>query len=254
MSPRGRTSVSRIIGIDLGTTNSLVAYVDETTGLPRVIADADGRPLLPSVVAFTPDGIVVGEPARRQLARRPADTVYSVKRLMGRGFEDVKDEARYLPFRILAGEGLVRLAVGGREVTPPEVSAVVLKALKERAERHFGESVEKAVVTVPAYFNDAQRQATKDAGRIAGLDVVRIVNEPTSASLAYGFNRQVGEKQICVFDLGGGTFDFTILHMYKGVFEVEATGGDTVLGGDDFDARIVDWLAEPFKAKQGIDL
>jgi len=181
--------VSRIIGIDLGTTNSLVAYVDEATGLPRVIPDAEGRPLLPSVVAFTPDGIVVGEAARRQLARRPADTVYSVKRLMGRGHEDVKDEMRFLPFRIVPGEGLVKLAVGGREVTPPEVSAAVLKALKERAERHFGEPIEKAVVTVPAYFNDAQRQATKDAGRIAGLDVVRIVNEPTAASLAYGLQR-----------------------------------------------------------------
>src|SRR2546429_8257961 len=184
MSPRGRTSVSRIIGIDLGTTNSLVAYVDEATGLPRVIPDSEGRPLLPSVVAFTPDGIVVGEPARRQLARRPADTVYSVKRLMGRGFEDVKDEARYLPFRILAGEGFVRLAVGGREVTPPEVSAGVLKALKERAERHFGERGEKAGVTLAAHFNDAQRPAAKDAGRLPGLGLGGIANERNPAPLA----------------------------------------------------------------------
>src|SRR5438552_16212777 len=204
-----RRSMARIVGIDLGTANSLVAYVDERTGLPVVIADRDGRRLLPSIVGFTPDGIVVGEAARLQLARRPADTVYSVKRLMGRGHEDVKDEMRFLPFRIVPGEGLVKLAVGGREVTPPEVSAAVLKALKERAERHFGEPIEKAVVTVPAYFNDAQRQATKDAGRIAGLDVVRIVNEPTAASLAYGLQR-LSEGGIAVYDLAGRTFDLSI--------------------------------------------
>jgi len=245
--------VSRIIGIDLGTTNSLVAYVDEATGLPRVIPDAEGRPLLPSVVAFTPDGIVVGEAARRQLARRPADTVYSVKRLMGRGFEDVKDEARYLPFRILPGDGLVRLAVGGREVTPPEVSAAVLKALKERAERHFGEPVDKAVVTVPAYFNDAQRQATKDAGRIAGLDVVRIVNEPTAASLAYGLQR-LSEGVIAVYDLGGGTFDVSILKTNDGVFEVLATNGDTHLGGDDLDRVLALWLLEDIAVRHHAEL
>src|SRR5437764_675732 len=253
MSPRGRTSVSRIIGIDLGTTNSLVAYVDEATGLPRVIPDSEGRPLLPSVVAFTPDGIVVGEAARRQLARRPADTVYSVKRLMGRGFEDVKDEARYLPFRILPGDGLVRLAVGGREVTPPEVSAAVLKALKQRAERHFGEPVDKAVVTVPAYFNDAQRQATKDAGRIAGLDVVRLVNEPTAASLAYGLQR-LSEGVIAVYDLGGGTFDVSILKTKDGVFEVLATNGDTHLGGDDLDRVLALWLLEDIAVRHHAEL
>jgi Fe-S protein assembly chaperone HscA len=245
--------VSRIIGIDLGTTNSLVAYVDEATGLPRVIPDSEGRPLLPSVVAFTPNGIVVGEAARRQLARRPADTVYSVKRLMGRGFEDVKDEARYLPFRILPGDGLVRLAVGGREVTPPEVSAAVLKALKQRAERHFGEPVDKAVVTVPAYFNDAQRQATKDAGRIAGLDVVRIVNEPTAASLAYGLQR-LSEGVIAVYDLGGGTFDVSILKTKDGVFEVLATNGDTHLGGDDLDRVLALWLLEDIAVRHHAEL
>src|SRR5690349_22716970 len=245
--------MSQIIGIDLGTTNSLVAYVDAATRLPRVIPDAEGWPLLPSVVAFTPDGIVVGEPARRQLARRPADTVYSVKRLMGRGFDDVKDESRYLPFRILPGEGLVRLAVGGREVTPPEVSAVVLKALKERAERHFGEPVEKAVITVPAYFNDAQRQATKDAGRIAGLDVVRIVNEPTAASLAYGLHR-LSEGIIAVYDLGGGTFDVSILRVKDGVFEVLATNGDTHLGGEDFDRVLALWLLEDIAARHHAEL
>jgi len=245
--------MARIIGIDLGTTNSLVAYVDEATGLPRVIPDAEGRPLLPSVVAFTPDGIVVGEAARRQLARRPADTVYSVKRLMGRGFEDVKDETRYLPFRILPGEGLVKLAVGGREVTPPEVSAAVLKALKERAERHFGQAVEKAVVTVPAYFNDAQRQATKDAGRIAGLDVVRIVNEPTPASLAYGLHH-LSEGVIAVYDLGGGTFDVSILKTKDGVFEVLATNGDTHLGGDDLDRVLALWLLEDIAVRHHAEL
>ncbi len=245
--------MSRIIGIDLGTTNSLVAYVDEATGLPRVIPDAEGRPLLPSVVAFTPDGIVVGEAARRQLARRPADTVYSVKRLMGRGHEDVKDEMRFLPFRIVPGEGLVKLAVGGREVTPPEVSAAVLKALKERAERHFGEPIEKAVVTVPAYFNDAQRQATKDAGRIAGLDVVRIVNEPTAASLAYGLQR-LSEGVIAVYDLGGGTFDVSILRVKGGVFVVLATNGDTHLGGDDLDRVLALWLLEDIAVRHHAEL
>jgi molecular chaperone DnaK len=245
--------VSRIVGIDLGTTNSLVAYVDEATRLPRIIPDTEGRPLLPSVVAFTPDGIVVGEAARRQLARRPADTVYSVKRLMGRGFEDVKDEARYLPFRVLPGEGLVKLGVGGREVTPPEVSAAILKALKERAEAHFGESVEKAVVTVPAYFNDAQRQATKDAGRIAGLDVVRIVNEPTAASLAYGLHR-LSQGIIAVYDLGGGTFDVSILRVKDGVFEVLATNGDTHLGGDDLDRVLALWLLEDIAVRHHAEL
>src|SRR5258705_4396847 len=245
--------MSRIVGIDLGTTNSLVAYVDDKTGLPVVIADGDGRRLLPSVVGFTPDGIVVGEAARRQLARRPADTVYSVKRLMGRGWDDVKGELRYLPFKVLPGEGVVKLSVGGREVTPPEVSAIVLRALKERAEAHFGEPVEKAVVTVPAYFNDSQRQATKDAGRIAGLDVVRIVNEPTAASLAYGLHR-LGQGVIAVYDLGGGTFDISILRVKDGVFEVLATNGNTHLGGDDFDRAIVLALLEGIRAKHQVDL
>jgi Fe-S protein assembly chaperone HscA len=245
--------VSRIIGIDLGTTNSLVAYVDPATRLPKVIPDAEGRPLLPSIVGFTPDGLIVGEAARRQLARRPADTVYSVKRLMGRGYEDVKDETRFLPFQVLPGDGLVKLRVGGREVTPPEISAVVLKALKDRAERHFGESIEKAVVTVPAYFNDAQRQATKDAGRIAGLDVVRIVNEPTAASLAYGLQR-LKEGVIAVYDLGGGTFDVSILRVKDGVFEVLATNGDTHLGGDDFDRVLALWLLEDVAARHHREL
>jgi len=253
MSAPPINKMARIVGIDLGTTNSLVAYVDEDTGLPVVIADGDDRRLLPSIVGFTPDGLVVGEAARRQLARRPADTVYSVKRLMGRGWEDVKDELRYFPFKVLPGEGVVKLAVGGREVTPPEVSAIVLRALKERAEAHFGEPVEKAVVTVPAYFNDSQRQATKDAGRIAGLDVVRIVNEPTAASLAYGLHR-LGQGVIAVYDLGGGTFDISILRVKDGIFEVLATNGDTHLGGDDFDRVLMLWLLEDIQARHHAEL
>src|SRR5213078_3750964 len=247
------TRLSRIIGIDLGTTNSLVAYVDDATGLPRVIPDGEGRKLLPSVVAFAPEGILVGEAARRQLVRRPHSTVYSVKRFMGRDYEDVKDELRYFPFAIRPADGIVKLDVGGREVTPPEVSAVVLKSLKERAEAHFKEPVEKAVVTVPAYFNDSQRQATRDAGRIAGLDVVRIVNEPTAASLAYGLHR-LKEGVIAVYDLGGGTFDISILRVKDGVFEVLATNGNTHLGGDDFDRAIVVWLLDDILSEHGVYL
>src|SRR5205809_2664779 len=245
--------MSRIVGIDLGTTNSLVGYVDETTGLPRVIPDAEGRVLLPSVVSFAREGVLVGEAAKRLLVRRPATTIYSVKRLMGRGYEDVKDELCYLPFKVLPCEGIVKILIGSREVTPPEVSAIVLKSLKERAEAHFGESIERAVITVPAYFNDSQRQATKDAGRIAGLDVVRIVNEPTAASLAYGLER-VREGVVAVYDLGGGTFDISILRVKDGVFEVLATNGNTHLGGDDFDQAIVRWLLDDVRGGHGADL
>src|SRR6266581_859832 len=252
-SERTRKAMSRIVGIDLGTTNSLVGYVDETTGLPRVIPDAEGRVLLPSVVSFTREGVLVGEAAKRLLVRRPEATIYSVKRLMGRGYEDVKDELRYFPFRVLPSDGIVKIQVGARDVTPPEVSAIVLKSLKERAEAHFGESIEKAVITVPAYFNDSQRQATKDAGRIAGLDVVRIVNEPTAASLAYGLHR-LKEGVIAVYDLGGGTFDISILRVKDGVFEVLATNGNTHLGGDDFDRAVAQWLLEDIKAVHGADL
>jgi molecular chaperone DnaK len=243
--------MSRIVGIDLGTTNSLVAHVDG--GIPRAIPDDDGRLLLPSIVAFTPEGVVVGEAARRQLARNPARTIYSVKRLMGRGYEDVKDELRHLPFEVLPSAEVVRIRIGEREVTPPEVSAHVLRALKQRAEAHFGEAVDRAVITVPAYFNDAQRQATKDAGRIAGLDVLRIVNEPTAASLAYGLQR-LAQGVIAVYDLGGGTFDISILRVNDGVFEVLATNGNTHLGGDDFDRAVAQWLLEDIKAVHGADL
>src|SRR2546430_1477906 len=245
--------MSRIVGIDLGTTNSLVAYVDEKTGLPRVIPDQEGRVLLPSVVSFTTEGVVVGEAAKRLLVRRPATTVYSVKRLMGRGYEDVKEELCYLPFKVAPCDGIVKIQIGDREVTPPEVSAIVLRSLKERAEAHFREPIEKAVITVPAYFNDSQRQATKDAGRIAGLDVVRIVNEPTAASLAYGLHR-LKEGVIAVYDLGGGTFDISILRVKDGVFEVLATNGNTHLGGDDFDRAIVVWLLDDIRSKHGVYL
>ena len=243
--------MSRIVGIDLGTTNSLVAYVDEKTGLPRVIPDRDGQTLLPSIVSFASEGVLVGAAARRQLVRRPDTTVYSVKRLMGRGYEDVKDELCYFPFKVLPCEGIVKIQVRDREVTPPEVSAIVLKSLKERAEAHFGEPIERAVITVPAYFNDSQRQATKDAGRIAGLDVVRIVNEPTAASLAYGLQK-IREGVIAVYDLGGGTFDISILRVKDGVFEVLATNGNTHLGGDDFDREIVLWLLEDIRQKHNV--
>jgi Fe-S protein assembly chaperone HscA len=245
--------MSRIVGIDLGTTNSLVAHVDERTGVPRVLPGEDGSVLLPSIVSFTPDGIVVGAAAKRQLVRRPGATVYSVKRFMGRGYEDVKGELAYLPFTVVAGDGIVKLDVGGRLVTPPEVSAVVLKALKERAERFFGEPVGRAVVTVPAYFNDSQRQATKDAGRIAGLDVVRIVNEPTAASLAYGLQR-LSRGTVAVYDLGGGTFDISILRVQDGVFEVLATNGNTHLGGDDFDRVLQLSLLCDVRVRHGVDL
>jgi molecular chaperone DnaK len=245
--------MSRIVGIDLGTTNSLVAYVDDKTGLPRVIPDRDGQALLPSIVSFASEGVLVGVAARRQLVRRPDTTVYSVKRLMGRGYEDVKDELCYFPFKVLPCEGIVKIQVGNREVTPPEVSAIVLKSLKERAEAHFSEPIEKAVITVPAYFNDSQRQATKDAGRIAGLDVVRIVNEPTAASLAYGLQK-ISKGVIAVYDLGGGTFDISILRVKDGVFEVLATNGNTHLGGDDVDREILLWLLEDIRQKHDVYL
>ncbi|MFL5374998.1 MAG: molecular chaperone DnaK [Myxococcales bacterium] len=247
-----------VIGIDLGTTNSVVATVQ--SGTPVVIPNRAGYRLTPSVVAIAKNGKrLVGALARRQSVTNAERTVVSVKRLMGRKWSSrtTQEALSRLSYDVVPHDKQrddLLIKLGEEKLSPPEISAMILAELRLDAEAYLGQPVTKAVITVPAYFNDMQRTATKDAGRIAGLDVVRIINEPTAASLAYGFNRQVGEKQICVFDLGGGTFDFTILHMYKGVFEVEATGGDTVLGGDDFDLRIVDWLAEPFKAKNGIDL
>ncbi|MDP2625725.1 MAG: molecular chaperone DnaK [Candidatus Rokubacteria bacterium] len=243
--------MSRIVGIDLGTTNSLVAYVEG--GVPKVIRDVEGRALLPSIVGYTPDGILVGEPARRQLVRNPARTIYSVKRFMGRGYDDIKDDLCHCPFEFLASADVVRIKVGDSAVTPPEVSAHVLRALKQRAEAFFGEPVAQAVITVPAYFNDSQRQATKDAGRIAGLDVLRIVNEPTAASLAYGLQK-LAQGTIAVYDLGGGTFDISILSVKDGVFEVLATNGNTHLGGDDFDRVMVEWLLADIRETHGVDL
>jgi molecular chaperone DnaK len=231
--------VGRIIGIDLGTTNSLVAVLEE--GGPRVLPDPEtGTRLLPSAVAFLPGGeVVVGQRARELVVERPLDTVLSVKRFMGLGFEHVTDEDRRRYRFVEGGEGIVRFAVGGREVTPPEVSAYILRELKRWAEAALGEPVSQAVVTVPAYFNDSQRQATRDAGRLAGLEILRLVNEPTAASLAYGLDKQ-DEGVIAVYDLGGGTFDVSILRLRGGVFEVLATSGDTRLGGDDFDERLAD--------------
>src|SRR6266404_4665709 len=244
--------MSRIVGIDLGTTNSLVAYLD-AGGIPRVIPDAEGRRLLPSIVAYTPNGIVVGEAARRQLARNPARTIYSVKRFMGRGGEDVREEARHVPFEIAPSDEVVRIRVGDREVTPPEVSAEILRTLKQQAEAHFGEPVDKAVITVPAYFNDAQRQATKDASRIAGLEVLRLVNEPTAASLAYGLDKK-RDGIVAVYDLGGGTFDVSILKLHEGIFEVVATNGDTHLGGDDIDNLLITIALDDIRGDLGMDL
>ncbi len=240
-----------VVGIDLGTTNSLVAYMDR--GVPQVIRDAAGRGLVPSIVAFGPAGSVVGDAARRMLVRNAQRAVYSIKRFMGKGFEDVRDELRYFPFDVTPSQEIVRIRIGDRELTPPEVSALILRELRARAEQHLGRPVEKAVITVPAYFNDAQRQATKDAGRIAGLDVLRIVNEPTAACLAYGLQRRK-EGVIAVYDLGGGTFDVSILKIRDGIFEVLATNGDTHLGGDDFDRALVDLVIHELRARHGVDV
>ncbi|HUQ94376.1 MAG TPA: Fe-S protein assembly chaperone HscA [Bryobacteraceae bacterium] len=229
---------SRIVGIDLGTTNSLVAYMDLTG--PKVIPGADGERLVPSVVSYSKEGqFVVGNPARRLLIDQPERTIYSVKRLMGRGVEDVQDELSLFPFRITSDSGdVIRLQLGEKSLTPPEVSAQVLQELKRNAEAALGEPVSQAVITVPAYFNDAQRQATKDAGRIAGLEVLRLVNEPTAAALAYGLDKRQNGI-VAVYDLGGGTFDISILRLHDGIFEVLATNGDTHLGGDDIDNRLL---------------
>jgi len=243
----------RIVGIDLGTTNSLVAFMDATG--PQVIPGSDGSRLVPSVVSLDAEGgFVVGEAARRLLIDRPDRTVYSVKRLMGRGVEDVREELRLFPFRIAEGsEQVIRLELGGRQFTPPEISAQVLRELKRRAEQYLGQEVTQAVITVPAYFEDQQRQATKDAGKIAGLEVLRIINEPTAAALAYGLDKE-HDRTILVYDLGGGTFDVSVLEIGEGVFEVKSTSGNNHLGGDDFDQKVIDWMAEDFKAKNGIDL
>src|SRR5689334_3801017 len=247
--------MTRIVGIDLGTTNSLVAYMQGET--PAVIPGEDGSNLVPSVVALDANNQpIIGNSARRHLIETPERAVYSVKRLMGRGVEDIQDELKLFPFRladdIQPGE-VLRIQLGGRSFTPPEISAFILRQLKRNAERFFGEPVSKAVITVPAYFNDAQRQATKDAGRIAGLDVLRLVNEPTAASLAYGLDKK-REGIVAVYDFGGGTFDISVLKLHEGIFEVIATNGDTHLGGDDIDNLLIAIALDDIKGDMGLDL
>jgi len=243
----------KIIGIDLGTTNSVVAVMEGNE--PKVIPNADGNRLTPSVVAFTDKGdIPVGEPARRQAVTNPLRTVYSIKRFMGRRHNEVASEEKIVPYKVVGGANeYVKVQMGDKQYTPPEISAMVLRKLKEAAEAYLGHKVNKAVITVPAYFNDAQRQATKDAGQIAGLEVSRIINEPTAAAMAYGLDKKKNEK-IVVFDLGGGTFDVSVLDVAEGVFQVVATNGDTHLGGDDFDQVLINHVADEFKRENGIDL
>jgi molecular chaperone DnaK len=245
--------MGKVIGIDLGTTNSCVAVME--AGEPKVIPNAEGFRTTPSVVAFSKNGErLVGQVARRQAITNPKQTVYSIKRFMGRKFDEVSQEIQLVPYEVTRGaNGEARVRVGDRDYSPPEISAMILQKMKQTAEEYLGEPVTEAVVTVPAYFNDSQRQATKDAGRVAGLDVKRIINEPTAAALAYGLDKKKDEK-IAVFDLGGGTFDISILEIGDGVFEVRSTNGDTHLGGDDFDQRVIDFLASEFKKQEGIDL
>ncbi|TWG65540.1 molecular chaperone DnaK [Aminobacter sp. J15] len=250
-----RLNMAKVIGIDLGTTNSCVAVMDGKDA--KVIENAEGARTTPSMVAFTDDGErLVGQPAKRQAVTNPENTLFAIKRLIGRRFDDpvtAKDK-ELVPYRIVNGDnGDAWVEAGGRKQSPSQISAMILQKMKETAEAYLGEKVEKAVITVPAYFNDAQRQATKDAGRIAGLEVLRIINEPTAAALAYGLDKKDG-KTIAVYDLGGGTFDISVLEIGDGVFEVKSTNGDTFLGGEDFDLRLVDYLATEFKKEQGIDL
>ena len=244
--------MSKIIGIDLGTTNSVVAVMEG--GEPTVITNSEGGRTTPSVVAFTKDGSrLVGQVAKRQAVTNPENTVYSIKRFMGRRYNEVTEEIKQVPYKVQGGSGDVRIAAGGKEWSPPEISAIILQKMKQSAEDYLGQKVDKAVITVPAYFNDSQRQATKDAGKIAGLEVMRIVNEPTAAALAYGLDKKKDET-IAVFDFGGGTFDISILEVGEGVVEVKSTNGDTHLGGDDIDERLIEWIIDEFKKDQGIDL
>ncbi|MAD33159.1 MAG: molecular chaperone DnaK, partial [Planctomycetes bacterium] len=244
------------VGIDLGTTNSVVSVMEG--GEPKVIPNMEGARTTPSVIAFTPSGErLIGAPAKRQAATNPGNTIYSIKRFMGRRHSEVDAEEKMVPYKVVGGaDELVKVEVGDKTYTPPEISALILRGLKESAEAYLGETVESAVITVPAYFNDGQRQATKDAGKIAGLKVERIINEPTAAALAFGLDKKASDKnlKIAVFDLGGGTFDVSVLDVGDGVFEVKATKGDTRLGGDDFDERIIQWLCDNFQKANGIDL
>ena len=246
--------MGKIIGIDLGTTNSCVAVMEG--GEPVVIQNSEGGRTTPSIVGFTSKGErIVGQPAKNQMITNPENTVYSIKRFIGHRYSELSGEAKLVPYKVVDHGEDVRIAIEGKEYSPQEISAFILQKMKKTAEDYLGEPVTEAVITVPAYFNDAQRQATKDAGKIAGLDVKRIINEPTAASLAYGFSKeQKSEKIIAVYDLGGGTFDISILELGDGVFEVKSTNGDTHLGGDDFDRKIINWLTDEFKADTGIDL
>ena len=246
--------MGKIIGIDLGTTNSCVAVMEG--GEPVVIQNSEGGRTTPSIVGFTAKGErIVGQPAKNQMVTNPENTVYSIKRFIGHRYSELSGEAKMVPYKVVDHGEDVRIDIEGKEYSPQEISAFILQKMKKTAEDYLGQTVTEAVITVPAYFNDAQRQATKDAGKIAGLDVKRIINEPTAASLAYGFNKESkSEKTIAVYDLGGGTFDISILELGDGVFEVKSTAGDTHLGGDDFDRRIINWLIDEFKADTGIDL
>ena len=246
--------MGKIIGIDLGTTNSCVAVMEG--GEPVVIQNSEGGRTTPSIVGFTSKGErIVGQPAKNQMITNPENTVYSIKRFIGHRYDELSGEAKMVPYHVVDNGADVRIDIDGKPYSPQEISAFILQKMKKTAEDYLGETVTEAVITVPAYFNDAQRQATKDAGKIAGLDVKRIINEPTAASLAYGFNKdQSNEKLIAVYDLGGGTFDISILELGDGVFEVKSTNGDTHLGGDDFDRKIINWLVEEFKNDTGIDL
>src|SRR5437016_504 len=244
--------MAKIIGIDLGTTNSVVAVMEG--GEPKVIPNEEGSRTTPSVVAFTKTGErLVGQVAKRQAITNPENTIYSIKRFMGRRFEEVSAEMKMVPYKVERDGDHVVIVAQGKKYTPPEISALILQKLKKAAEDYLGEKVSDAVITVPAYFNDAQRQATKDAGKIAGLEVKRIINEPTAAALAYGLDKGKDET-IAVYDFGGGTFDISILEVGEGIVEVKSTNGDTHLGGDNFDKAIVDWLVSEFKKDQGIDL
>ena len=246
--------MGKVIGIDLGTTNSCVAIMDGSQ--PRVIENAEGARTTPSVVAFTDGERLVGQPAKRQAVTNPDNTVYAVKRLIGRRVTDaeVEKDKKLVPYAIVdGGNGDAWVEAGGDKYSPSQISAFILQKMKETAESYLGDDVDQAVITVPAYFNDAQRQATKDAGKIAGLEVLRIINEPTAAALAYGLDKKEA-KTIAVYDLGGGTFDITILEIDDGLFEVKSTNGDTFLGGEDFDMRIVNYLADEFKKENGVDL
>src|SRR5947208_1355163 len=245
--------MGKIIGIDLGTTNSVVAVMEG--GEPTVIPNPEGTRTTPSVVAFTKTGErLVGQVAKRQAITNPENTVYSIKRFMGRRFDEVQNEIKTVPYKVVAApNGDVRVVAQGKEYSPPEISAMILQKMKDAAEQYLGEKITQAVITVPAYFNDSQRQATKDAGRIAGLEVLRIVNEPTAAALAYGLDKKKDET-IAVYDFGGGTFDISILEVGENVVEVVSTNGDTHLGGDDIDLKVMDWLIAEFKKDTGIDV